>query len=132
MHENRKSVIDGVPKYLPALSKAQKIQKKASKVGFDWDNAEQVFDKIYEELDELKVEIERKDKEKMKDELGDVLFSIVNIARFLDIDATEALEGTIKKFDKRFRYVEQNCDIEKTSLENLEKLWQNAKKAIDL
>lgn len=132
LHENRKSVIDGVPKYLPALSKAQKIQKKASKVGFDWDNVEQVFDKIYEELDELKVEIERKDKEKMKDELGDVLFSIVNIARFLDIDATEALEGTIKKFDKRFRYVEQNCDIEKTSLENLEKLWQNAKKAIDL
>ena len=83
-----------------------------------------------QELDELKVEIERKNKEKMKDELGDVLFSIVNIARFLDIDATEALEGTIKKFDKRFRYVEQNCDIEKTSLENLEKLWQNAKKAI--
>lgn len=73
-----------------------KNTEKASKVGFDWDNVEQVFDKIYEELDELKVEIERKDKEKMKDELGDVLFSIVNIARFLDIDATEALEGTIK------------------------------------
>lgn len=132
LHENRKSAIDGVPKYLPALSKAQKIQKKASKVGFDWENTEQVLEKVYEELDELKVEIERADREKMKDELGDVLFSIVNIARFLDIDATETLEGTIKKFDKRFRYVEKNCEIEKTSLEDLEKLWQNAKKVIDL
>lgn len=132
LHENRKSAIDGVPKYLPALSKAQKIQKKASKVGFDWDNIEQVMEKVYEEIEELKVEIKNNDEKKIQDELGDVLFSIVNIARFLDIDATEALEGTIKKFDKRFRYVEKNCEIEKTSLENLEKLWQNAKKAIDL
>lgn len=132
LHENRKSAIDGVPKYLPALSKAQKIQKKASKVGFDWDNIEQVMEKVYEEIEELKIEIKNNDKKKIQDELGDVLFSIVNIARFLDIDATEALEGTIKKFDKRFRYVEKNCEIEKTSLENLEKLWQNAKKAIDL
>ena len=132
LHENRKSAIDGVPKYLPALSKAQKIQKKASKVGFDWDNIKQVMEKVYEEIEELKVEIKNNDKKKIQDELGDVLFSIVNIARFLDIDATEALEGTIKKFDKRFRYVEKNCEIEKTSLENLEKLWQNAKKAIDL
>lgn len=132
LHEDRKSALDGVPKYLPALSKAQKIQKKASKVGFDWDNIEQVIEKFYEEIDELKVEIERGDKKKISDELGDVLFSIVNIARFLDIDATEALEESIKKFDKRFRYVENNCDIEKTSLENLEKIWKEAKKAIDL
>lgn len=132
LHEDRKSAIDGVPRYLPALSKAQKIQKKASKVGFDWDDIEQVIEKVYEELEELKVEIKRNDKKKMCDELGDVLFSVVNIARFIDIDATEALESTIKKFDKRFRYIEKNCDIEKTPLEDLEKLWQNAKKAIDL
>lgn len=132
LHENRKSAIDGVPKYLPALSKAQKIQKKASKVGFDWDNIDQVIDKLYEEIDELKVEIEKKDREKILEELGDVLFSVVNIARFTDVDATEALEKTIKKFDKRFRYVEEKCEIEKTSLEDLEKFWQEAKKQIDL
>lgn len=132
IHENRKSAIDGVPKYLPALSKAQKIQKKASKVGFDWESSEQVLEKVCEELDELKIEMDRNDKKRMQDELGDLLFSVVNLARFLDIDATEALEGTIKKFDKRFRYVEENCEIEKTSLEELEKLWQNAKKSIDL
>lgn len=132
LHEDRKSALDGIPKYLPALSKAQKIQKKASKVGFDWDNIEQVIEKFYEEVDELKVEIERGDKKKISDELGDVLFSIVNIARFLEVDATEALEESIKKFDRRFRYVENNCEIETTSLENLEKIWQDAKKAIDL
>ena len=132
LHEDRKSALDGIPKYLPALSKAQKIQKKASKVGFDWDNIEQVIEKFYEEVDELKVEIERGDKKKISDELGDVLFSIVNIARFLEVDATEALEESIKKFDRRFRYVENNCEIEKTSLENLEKIWKDAKKAIDL
>lgn len=132
LHENRKSAIDGVPKYLPALSKAQKIQKKASKIGFDWDNIDQVIDKLYEEIDELKVEIEKKDREKILEELGDVLFSVVNIARFTDVDATEALEKTIKKFDKRFRYVEEKCEIEKASLEDLEKFWQEAKKQIDL
>lgn len=132
LHENRKSALDGVPKYLPALSKAQKIQKKAAKVGFDWDNVNQVIEKLYEEIEELKVEIKKNDREKMKDELGDLLFSAVNIARFLDIDATEALESTIKKFDKRFRYVENKCEIEKSSLEELEKFWQEAKKDIDL
>ncbi len=132
LHENRKSALDGVPKYLPALSKAQKIQKKASKVGFDWDNIEQVMEKLYEEIEELKVEIAKKDKEKISEELGDLLFSVVNIARFLDVDATEALEKTIKKFDKRFRYVEEKCEIEKSSLEELEKFWNEAKKSIDL
>lgn len=132
LHENRKSALDGVPKYLPALSKAQKIQKKASKVGFDWDNIEQVLDKLYEEIDELKIEIKNKDREKISDELGDVLFSVVNIARFLDVDATESLEKTIKKFDRRFRYVEDRCDIKNSSLEELEKFWGEAKKEIDL
>lgn len=132
LHENRKSALDGVPKYLPALSKAQKIQKKASKVGFDWDNIEQVLDKLYEEIDELKIEIKNKDREKISDELGDVLFSVVNIARFLDVDATESLEKTIKKFDRRFRYVEGRCDIKNSSLEELEKFWGEAKKEIDL
>lgn len=132
LHENRKSALDGVPKYLPSLSKAQKIQKKAAKVGFDWENIDQVIDKLNEEIGELKVEIAKKDKDKMRDELGDVLFSVVNIARFLDIDATEALEKTIKKFDKRFRYVESKCNMKESSLEELEKFWTEAKKSIDL
>lgn len=132
IHESRKSALDGVPKYLPALSKAQKIQKKASRVGFDWENINQVVAKLHEEIGELQAEIDRADREKMAEELGDVLFSVVNIARFLDIDATEALEKTIKKFDKRFRYVEEKCNIKSSSLEELEKFWQDAKKAIDL
>ncbi|WP_349764121.1 nucleoside triphosphate pyrophosphohydrolase [Fusobacterium sp. SYSU M8D902] len=132
LHENRKSALDGVPKYLPALSKAQKIQKKASKVGFDWENIDQVIEKLYEEIDELKVEISKKDRKNIEEELGDVLFSVVNIARFLDIDATEALEKTIKKFDRRFRYVEEKCDVKKAKLDELENFWNEAKKEIDL
>lgn len=132
LHENRKSALDGVPKYLPALSKAQKIQKKASKVGFDWENIDQVIEKLYEEIDELKVEITKKDRKNIEEELGDVLFSVVNIARFLDVDATEALEKTIKKFDRRFRYVEEKCDVKKAKLDELENFWNEAKKEIDL
>lgn len=132
LHENRKSALDGVPKYLPALSKAQKIQKKASKVGFDWENIDQVIEKLYEEIDELKVEISKKDRKNIEEELGDVLFSVVNIARFLDVDATEALEKTINKFDRRFRYVEEKCDVKKANLDELENFWNEAKKEIDL
>ena len=132
LHENRKSALDGVPKYLPALSKAQKIQKKASKVGFDWENIDQIIEKLYEEIDELKVEISKKDRKNIEKELGDVLFSVVNIARFLDVDATEALEKTIKKFDRRFRYVEEKCDVKKAKLDELENFWNEAKKEIDL
>lgn len=132
LHENRKSALDGVPKYLPALSKAQKIQKKASKVGFDWENIDQIIEKLYEEIDELKVEISKKDRKNIEEELGDVLFSVVNIARFLDVDATEALEKTIKKFDRRFRYVEEKCDVKKAKLDELENFWNEAKKEIDL
>ena len=128
-HQNRKSALDGVPKYLPPLAKAQKIQKKASKVGFDWqkDEISKVMDKVYEELDELKVEMAKNDHEACKDELGDVLFALANLARFLDIDAGQALEGTNKKFDRRFRFVEENCNMEKATLDEMENLWQQAK-----
>ena len=128
-HQNRKSAIDGIPIYLPALAKAQKIQKKASKAGFDWnkDDISKVVDKIYEELDEVKAEMVKKDQEKCEEEIGDLLFAVVNLARFLDVDATQALEGTIKKFDRRFRYVEKNCDMEKSDLTQMDKLWEEAK-----
>ena len=128
IHENRKSVLDGIPKYLTSLSKAQKMQKKASKVGFDWDNIEGVINKIYEELDEVKEEIKNKDREKTSEEIGDLLFAVVNLARFLDVDATMALENTIKKFDRRFRYVESKCEIEKSNLKEMDFFWEEAKK----
>lgn len=131
-HENRKSALDGVPIYLPALAKAEKIQKKAAKVGFDWDNIADVMGKVEEELGELKEAMEKKDSENTKEELGDLLFSIVNLSRFLKVNSTDALEQTIKKFDKRFRYVEERCDIEKASLEEMEKFWNEAKNRVDI
>ena len=129
IHENRKSALDGIPKYLSSLDKAKKIQSKAKKVGFDWNRKDigKVMDKIYEELEELKIEIKNKNREKMEDELGDVLFSIVNLSRFIDIDPTSALEKSIKKFDSRFRYVEENCDLSNSTLDEMEILWQKAK-----
>lgn len=127
IHKDRKSVLDGIPKYLPALSKAQKIQKKASKVGFDWENIDGVFSKIYEELEELKTEIKENNTENIEEELGDLLFSVVNLARFVKVDSTEALEKTIKKFDRRFRFVEERCSIEKSTVDEMEKLWNLAK-----
>ena len=126
-HQDRKSVLDGVPIYLPALAKAEKIQKKAAKVGFDWDNIEDVMAKVEEELEELKEAIVKKDEVNTKEELGDLLFAIVNLSRFLKVNSTEALEKTIKKFDKRFRYVEKNCDFSTVSLEDMEKFWNEAK-----
>lgn len=131
-HEDRKSALDGVPIYLPALAKAEKIQKKASKVGFDWDNVEDVINKVEEELEELKQAIKNKDSENMKEELGDLLFSVANLSRFLNINSTDALEKTIKKFDKRFRYVEKKCDISKANLEEMEKFWNEAKNKLDI
>ena len=127
IHEKRESALDGVPIYLPPLAKAEKIQKKAAKVGFDWDNIEDVMAKVEEELGELKQAISNNDQENMKEELGDLLFSIVNLSRFLNVNSTGALEKTIKKFDTRFRYVEKNCDLTTSSLDTMEKFWNEAK-----
>ena len=100
------SVLGGVPKSLPAMVKAMRIQEKARGVGFDWDNQNQVWDKVHEELDEFKAEVEKEDQEKARDEFGDLLFSLVNYSRFVNIDPEEALERTNKKFIKRFQYLE--------------------------
>ncbi len=88
--------------------------------------------KVEEELGELKEAMEKKDSENTKEELGDLLFAIVNLSRFLKVNSTDALEQTIKKFDKRFRYVEERCDIEKASLEEMEKFWNEAKNRVDI
>ncbi len=127
IHEKRESVLDGIPVYLPSLAKAEKIQKKAAKVGFDWNNMKDVMAKVEEEFSELKEAINNDNHENMKEELGDLLFSIVNLSRFLNINSTDALEDTIKKFNTRFRYVEKNCDLATSSLYTMEKYWNEAK-----
>lgn len=130
IHENRVSALDGVPIYLPSLDKAKKIQTKASRVGFDWEEGhiDEVVEKVHEELQELEVEIKNNDREKMEDELGDLLFVTVCLSRFLKLDPTEALEKSIKKFDRRFRYVESHIDMKNSTPEEMDKMWNEAKK----
>ncbi len=128
----RKSVVDGIPRHLPALSKAHKLQKKVKKVGFDWDNIEDVLLKVDEELQELREAIVEKDKEHITEELGDLLFSVVNVSRFVDVQPEQALHGTVKKFMKRFRGIEkilenENRTVEDASFEELDSLWDKVK-----
>ncbi len=132
LKEGNKSVLGGVPKSLPSLLKAIRIQDKARSAGFDWDNKEQVWEKVLEELDELKHEVENNNKEKIEEELGDVIFSIINYARFIGVNPDDSLEKTNKKFIKRFQYIEQeankiNKQLSDMSLEEMEVLWQQSK-----
>lgn len=131
--EGKESALSGVPKTLPALSKAYRIQEKAARVGFDWNSIEPVLEKIEEEIQELKNEINKNSIEKIENELGDLLFSIVNLSRFFEINPEDALRKTINKFIKRFRYIEKelkdkNSDIKNTSLEEMDKIWNKSKK----
>ena len=132
-HSNHPSILDSVPKQLPSLLKAQKLQKKAAKEGFDWDEISDVFDKLDEEIAEFKSAVlEGKDTD-IQSELGDILFVLVNIAKFKKIDAEEALRSTNNKFIKRFQHIEQEVakqgkTLKETSLEDMERHWQNAKK----
>ncbi|MEO9849563.1 MAG: nucleoside triphosphate pyrophosphohydrolase [Reichenbachiella sp.] len=126
------SVLGGVPKSLPAMVKAMRIQEKARGVGFDWDNQNQVWDKVHEELVEFRTEVENNEKEKARDEFGDLLFSLVNYSRFVDIDPEEALERTNKKFIKRFQYLESESKKDgktmgEMTLEEMDKYWEKAK-----
>lgn len=133
LKEGKKSVLEGVPKSLPAMVKANRIQEKARGVGFDWDNKEQVWEKVQEELNELKVEInEAASKEKIENEFGDLLFSIINYARFIDIDPESALERTNKKFISRFQYLEQKAkalgkNLHDMTLAQMDEIWEEAK-----
>ncbi|WP_125666571.1 nucleoside triphosphate pyrophosphohydrolase [Paenibacillus baekrokdamisoli] len=127
------SQLDGIPPDLPALMKAYKIQKKAAKVGFDWDDIKPVLDKIDEELVELREAIESKDAEEQASELGDLLFAAVNASRFIHADPEEALARTNQKFKKRFEYIEQQLRIsgrtfDQTDLIEMDKFWEEAKK----
>ncbi|MDO5106364.1 nucleoside triphosphate pyrophosphohydrolase [Capnocytophaga sp.] len=132
LKEGKKSVLEGVPKSLPALVKASRIQDKAAGVGFDWDAINDVFEKIKEEINELNHEIEHKNTENIEKEFGDVLFSLINYARFLKINPEDALEKTNKKFIRRFQYLEQKTaeqgrSLKDMSLPEMEKFWQEAK-----
>ncbi len=133
LQEGNKSVLGGVPKSLPALIKASRIQEKVQGVGFDWDNRADVWNKVKEELDEFEQEVDLKQTDKMEEEFGDVLFSLINYARFLKINPETALERTNKKFITRFQYIEQKAsDLGKTitdmNLEEMDRYWNEAKK----
>ncbi|MFH5831820.1 nucleoside triphosphate pyrophosphohydrolase [Halalkalibaculum sp. DA3122] len=132
MKEGRTSVLEGVPNHLPALIKAQRMQEKAANVGFDWPEAEQVLDKVKEELDELKEALENQDREECRNEFGDLLFSLVNLGRFYELDAEDSLRITNRKFEQRFRFVEEKLDkegleINKATLEQMDAYWEEAK-----
>jgi len=131
--EGNKSILGGVPKSLPAMVKAHRVQDKARAVGFDWDEREQVWDKIEEELGELKDEIRQMNAERMESEFGDLLFSMVNAARLYGIDPEAALERTNKKFIKRFSYLEQQTikagrPLTSMSLDEMNVIWEEAKR----
>ena len=133
LKEGKKSVLEGVPKSLPALVKASRIQDKVKGVGFDWEEPHQVWDKVQEELNELQVEVAAGNHEKMEAEFGDVLFSMINYARFLNINPEDALERTNKKFIKRFQYLESKANelgkpLMDMTLTEMDVFWEEAKR----
>lgn len=129
----RRSALSGIPPHLPALMKAQKISEKASRVGFDWEHVDQVMAKVLEELHEFEEAMALGSQERMEAELGDLLFAIANLGRFLALDPEEALRKTINRFQTRFSHIENRLhadgrQLQETSLEEMEQLWQEAKK----
>ncbi|MBU46259.1 MAG: nucleoside triphosphate pyrophosphohydrolase [Flavobacteriales bacterium] len=133
MKEGKKSVLEGVPKSLPAIVKSFRIQEKVRGIGFDWDNKNQVWNKVLEELEELKVEVEKGDKNRIESEFGDVLFALTNYSRFIDINPEDALERTNKRFIKRFQIMEneikeKGLDLSDMSLSEMDVYWEQAKK----
>nr|WP_315169873.1 nucleoside triphosphate pyrophosphohydrolase [uncultured Flavobacterium sp.] len=133
LKEGKKSVLEGVPRSLPALVKASRIQDKVKGVGFDWEEPHQVWDKVQEELQELQEEVASGNQDKMESEFGDVLFSMINYARFLNINPEDALERTNKKFIKRFQYLESKAEelgkpLMDMTLAEMDVFWNEAKK----
>ena len=130
--DGNKTVLSGVPKSLPSLIKAYRIQDKARNVGFDWEKKEDVWNKVREELDELEVELRKEDKENSTKELGDFLFSVINAARLYKLNPDNALEKTNRKFIDRFNYIEDHSikigkPLKDITLEEMDRLWEEAK-----
>ena len=131
--DGNKTLLSGVPASLPSLIKAYRIQDKARNVGFDWENNEDVWDKVKEEIQEYQTEVDNMDKEKATDEFGDLMFSLINAARLYNIDPDNALERTNQKFIRRFNFVEQQtiqqgCNLKDMTLQEMDNLWNEAKK----
>ncbi len=131
--EERRSALAGIPPHLPALMKAQKITEKAARVGFDWEHVDQVFAKVLEELKEFEETIGSDNQERMEAELGDLLFAIVNLGRFLSLDPEEALRKTIARFTRRFSHIEETlhargASLQEATLEEMDRLWEEAKR----
>jgi tetrapyrrole methylase family protein/MazG family protein len=132
--KHSQSILDGVPRHLPALLKAYRIQEKTSRIGFDWSKITDVEKKLDEEVAEFKDAIKNNDKENLFEEFGDILFTLVNMSRFLKIDPEEALQNSSKKFIKRFKYIEKsvkkhNKELNQLSLEELDELWKESKRS---
>jgi len=131
--ENRHSILEGIPKTMPALLSAQRLQEKAAAVGFEWETIQPVFDKVEEEWSEFKEVYQERDHDKMKQEFGDILFAMVNLGRFLDINTEDVLRLTNDKFTRRFQYIEKHYKhdpqaMKEASLEELDQYWEEAKK----
>ncbi len=129
LQEGKKSVLEGVPKSLPAVVKAYRMQEKTAQVGFEWDTVDQVYEKVEEELQELKEAISEQDQDHIEEEFGDVLFAMINYGRFLNVDPETALEKINKKFKARFEYIEKHAtrDLDDMTLEEMDLLWNEAK-----
>ena len=128
--KGKKSILQGVPKSLPAVVKAYRIQEKVRQVGFDWEDIDEVWEKVEEEMGELQISIDdRQEQEEVASEFGDVLFALINYARFINIDPEAALEKTNKKFIRRFQYMEQHAPkaLQELTLDELDELWDEAK-----
>jgi XTP/dITP diphosphohydrolase len=132
LKEGKKSVLEGVPKSLPAIVKAFRIQEKVRGIGFDWDNKSQVWDKVLEEMEELKVEVEKGDNDRIESEFGDVLFALTNYSRFINVNPEDALERTNKRFIRRFKIMEEiikseGLDLSEMNLKEMDVYWDKAK-----
>lgn len=133
--EHRLSIVDGIPENLPALFRAEKIQRRVARVGFDWHEIQPVLDKVEEEFQEFRSALKKGDTEHASEEMGDILFALVNVSRHKKICAEDALRLTVKKFEKRFRYIEErlkedNKSIKESTLEELDRYWEKSKKEI--
>jgi tetrapyrrole methylase family protein/MazG family protein len=131
-YEDRKSILEGVPKHLPSLLRAHSLQERAARVGFDWSRIDEALPKLDEEMAEFKESLGRKDAEGIEEELGDIFFMLVNISRFLGVNPEDALRKTISKFIQRFRYIEEHAAdasilLNDMTLDEMEKLWQESK-----
>jgi tetrapyrrole methylase family protein / MazG family protein len=131
--EGRTSVLEGVPKHLPALQRAMRVQERVARVGFDWKRSEDAWKKVEEEVGELKRTLKSRNKKRREEEFGDFIFALVNYARFIDVNPENALRSTIEKFIRRFHYIEAALkkagkDVHDSSLEEMDKYWEEAKR----